>query len=105
MTIPYNATPSSMKKYVIFNLYNVEYKNSKLSWYSATENGNKPHINNKDITLLISCIHHILHNNKKKIKRLTNYLKNIAIKLNLNYHYMIFILLLIRFIIFAYVTY
>lgn len=79
MTIPYNASSRSMRKYIKDNLHLVEQKNvDNLSWYSKSDKQTKPWINNKDVLVLISSIQAIIHNDFEKIKKLMKYLKNIA---------------------------
>lgn len=84
MTIPYNSSRNSMKKYIAESLSFVEYDGT-YSWYTAsndTEADNKLTINNKDIFLLIRSLQNIITNDFEKIKKLGKYLKNIASLLN-----------------------
>lgn len=84
MTIPYNSSTNSMKKYIAESLSFVEYDGT-YSWYTAsndTEADNKLTINNKDIFLLIRSLQNIITNDFEKIKKLGKYLKNIASLLN-----------------------
>ena len=95
MTIPYNASPTSLIKYIIKNLEyshgeNITVTNSKkeidtkyLGWYKAKDSyGNYNLVNYTDIDLLVKCINEILYINYPKIKLLTKYLKDMAIILN-----------------------
>ena len=84
MTIPYNGSIRSMIQYIKSNLYQIEdNKKDGLTWYSKSEFSNKPCINHKDISLLVVCIHHIVHNDFEKIKKLMKYLRNVATVLTL----------------------
>lgn len=79
MTIPYNASMRSMRSYIIGNLHLIEKDgNDSLSWYSKSEKHTKPLINNKDVSLLVGSIQHIVHHDFLKIKKLMKYLRNIA---------------------------
>jgi DNA-directed RNA polymerase len=53
MTIPYNVSRHSIRKYIIEGLYLVDKDTNKdkdkISWYSKTEKGSKPHISYEDI--------------------------------------------------------
>lgn len=81
MTIPYNSSISSMKKYLVDGLD--FYENiDKTNWYTSGENS-KYKINDKDLYLLITCLKFIIDNDFQKIKKLTKYLINVATLLNL----------------------
>lgn len=83
MTIPYNATPRSMRKYLVSEMEFVR-NADKLSWYSQKDDQKQINlINNKDITLLMDVIQHIINNDFEKIKKLIKYLANIATALTL----------------------
>ena len=84
MTIPYNASQQNMRKYISNNLYLVEKESDDtIEWFSKCEKLTKPFINNKDISLLVSCIYKIIHGDFEKIKKLMKYLRNIATVLTL----------------------
>lgn len=86
MTIPYNSSARSMKKYITDSLFKVdyeeeeedEYEENKSYWYSSSEKLSKPFINDKDIWLLISTLKCIIEKDFVKIRNLIKYLKNIA---------------------------
>lgn len=82
MTIPYNSTTGSMKKYLAESLVRLNCNKQDGPWYSTSEN-NKQKINYKDLFLLIKCLKTIIHNDFEKIKKLGKYLLNIAKLLNL----------------------
>lgn len=64
MTIPYNASMRSMRSYIAGNLRLIEKDdNDGLVWYSRCDKQTKPLIHYKDISLLVSSIHHIVHHN------------------------------------------
>jgi DNA-directed RNA polymerase len=74
-----------MRKYITDSLHLAENTKEKdnLIWYSKLENQTSPLINNKDISLVASCIYTIIHKDFEKIKNLMKYLKNIATVLTL----------------------
>jgi len=82
MTIPYNASRRSMKKYITDSLIVKEglKENDKDNtiWYTDSERNKNILINDKDISLLINSIMWIIQNDFSKIKKLIKYLKNIA---------------------------
>jgi DNA-directed RNA polymerase len=80
MTIPYNVSRYSMRKYITEGLHLVEkdLSKDKISWYSKTEKGSKPHISYDDITVLTESIYSIINTDFEKIKRLMKYLRNVA---------------------------
>lgn len=81
MTIPYNASHQNMVKYITSSLFLVEEETKdKDVWYSKTskEEGLSPLISLKDISLLVSSIMFIIHNDFEKIKKLMKYLRNVA---------------------------
>lgn len=107
MTIPYNSSVRSMIKYITDSLIPIEKeecdkaylkevytdvtheeKNGKNKsekdntfWYTDTQK-NKACINNKDILLLVQTLKHIISHDFAKIKKLTQYLKNVSSLLN-----------------------
>ncbi len=79
MTIPYNASHLNMRKYIMDSLHLIEFESeNKELWYSKSEKDTKTSISSRDISLLVTCIHHIIHNDFEKIKKLMKYLRNIA---------------------------
>lgn len=82
MTIPYNSSRRSMKKYIAESLVKMDYNKDKTSWYSTSEKQTKSRINDKDLYLLISCLKYIINTDFEKIKKLSKYLKNVASLLN-----------------------
>ena len=84
MTISYNASDLSMKTYISQSLIKVEdidkdiSDGEKCNWYYSTEKYKNNIINDKDITLLVKIIRHIVANDFEKIRNLTKYLKNIS---------------------------
>lgn len=82
--MPYNSSITAMKKYLAESLVKTDSREDKTSWYSATatENKNKPVINDYDLYLLISSLRYIIDNDFVKIRKLTRYLKNVATILN-----------------------
>lgn len=78
MTIPYNSSISSMKKYLIEELTFVGYDTDiKCNWYSQNNN-NKTLINTDDVALLINIIKNIIKTDFTKIDNLVKYLRNVA---------------------------
>lgn len=62
MTIPYNASHRSMKKYLTEILHKVRYdEDNKVYWYSDGTKNNLT-INDNDCRLLINCITGIIFN-------------------------------------------
>ena len=84
MTIPYNATRRSMNKYLTEALLFDKYDStSNTVWYSSGTNGDKQLlISSKDTNLLINCLINVIFNDFEKIKKLTKYLKNVAMVYN-----------------------
>ena len=76
MTIPYNASPLSMKKYFLNELCYID-RIDDVSWYSDRANS-KTTINSYDASLLIKSISSIISKDYAKIDKLRKYLKNIA---------------------------
>lgn len=83
MTIPYNSSRRSMKKYLVDSLVKMDYDEDKCSWYSDSLNNKVNMINDKDISLLIHSLMHIIENDFRKIRKLIKYLNNIASLYNL----------------------
>ncbi len=76
MTIPYNATQRSMKKYFVDSLKLKSYDEvNKMNIYT---DGKDNTINDKDATLLIDCVKDVIFNDFNKIKKLIKYLKNVG---------------------------
>ena len=82
MTIPYNSTHRSMKRYLADTLTILDRKDDNTTLYSTCENNSKI-INDKYLSLLISSLQYIISNDFEKIKKLIKYLKNVATLLNL----------------------
>ena len=82
MTMPYNSSARSMKKYLAESLVKIDCKQDDTSWYSVTEARTKTVINDYDLYLLISSLRYIIDNDFGKIRKLTKYLKNVATMLN-----------------------
>ena len=82
MTVPYNSASRSMKKYIADSLVRMDSNKDKTSWYSICETSTKSMINDRDLYLLIKSIKFIIYNDFEKIKKLSKYLKNIAILFN-----------------------
>lgn len=82
MTIPYNVSSHSMKKYLAESLVRMDYYEGNCYWYSTSEKNTKSMINTMDLALLVSTLKYIIGNDFEKIKKLTKYLKNIATLLN-----------------------
>lgn len=61
MTIPYNSSAWSMKKYLADSLVRVDCKDEDTYWYSTSES-NKLIINDRYLFLLISCLKFIINN-------------------------------------------
>lgn len=85
ITITYNATPNSIKDYILNSLYKVNEENlgTADNWYSSFPNKSKPWVNVKDILILVSNIKIVINKDFDKIKKLTKYLKNVASILNI----------------------
>lgn len=83
MTIPYNSTSKSMRKYLVDSLHTTECRKDNNTWYSPTEKDTRNLINDKDLFLLIKCLKFIIANDFEKIKKLSKYLKNVADLLNM----------------------
>ena len=83
ITIPYNCSTRAMKKYIADSLVKLDCNKDKTNWYCVSETNTKQMINDKDLYLLISCLKSIIENDFVKIKKLSKYLKNIALLLNL----------------------
>lgn len=82
MTLPYNSSARSMKKYLAASLVRTDLRENDTFWYSASESQTKPIISDHDLYLLISSLRYIIDNDFEKIRKLTKYLKNIATILN-----------------------
>jgi DNA-directed RNA polymerase len=78
MTIPYNSSVRSMRKYISDSLVKIDHDEDNSTWYSDSEKNTKIIINNKDIALLTLCLMNIIQNDFEKIKKLSKYLKNVA---------------------------
>ena len=78
MTIPYNSSAKSMKKYVTESLVRVDREDSDCTLYSDSEKNVKTLINDKDVSLLISSLKYIIETDFEKIRNLVKYLKNVA---------------------------
>lgn len=79
MTIPYNSTLGAQRKYLVEDLYAFDYDpETKVTWYSGSEDNSEPRINSKDATLVVSSIKHIIYRDLDKISKLSKYLTNIA---------------------------
>jgi len=76
MTIPYNASNRSMKKYFLDEL-TIKERKDDTTWYSDIKDSEHC-INSNDATLLIKSIEDTLVNDYAKINKLRKYLKNIA---------------------------
>lgn len=77
MTIPYNSSSKSMKRYIAESLVKVDCNDEETNWYSVSENNSK-RINDSDFFLLIRCLKFIITNDFAKIKKLSKYLNNVA---------------------------
>lgn len=63
MTIPYNASYRSMKKYLTGSLHKVSFEeDNKVYWYTDTIKKSDVLINDNDCKLLINCITNIIFN-------------------------------------------
>lgn len=83
MTIPYNSSAWSQKKYLVEDLHSFDYdKESKIMWYSYTAQNTEPRINTKDAFLVVSDVKYIIYRDFEKIKKLSKYLTNIAMLFN-----------------------
>ena len=60
MTIPYNSTKGSMRKYVTDGMIILNYENNKIIWYTDNERNTTNIVNNKDISLLIDSLMYII---------------------------------------------
>ena len=83
MTISYNSSIKSMKKYLAATLVKLDCNLEDTNWYSTSESITKQKINHKDLFLLITTIKYIISNDFEKINKLGKYLRNIAVLLNL----------------------
>lgn len=83
MTIPYNSSHKSMKKYLAESLVRADSNINDQTWYCVSEKDDKNLINDKDLRLLISSLQFIIKNDFEKIKKLSKYLKKVAELLNL----------------------
>jgi hypothetical protein len=77
MTIPYNASHRSMKKYVTESLIKFGYdEDISVYWYTDNNKNNDMLIN--DCKLLINCITNVIFYGYEKIKKLSKYLIKVA---------------------------
>ena len=82
LTIPYNVTPKSMKKYLTDGLKLLDYdKDNSCHWYTDNVNHNNQ-INDHDALLLITVLRNMVFNDFEKIKKLSKYLINVATLFN-----------------------
>ena len=82
MTMPYNSSFKSMNNYVADSLTMLDRADENRIWYTTNERSDKA-INDRDISLLITCLKYIIDNDFHKIKKLSKYLKNVATLINL----------------------
>jgi len=82
MTLPYNASSSSMKEYLVNGLERSVFdENIREYWYYSSEDVSKK-ISDSDAAYLIKTIRKVLIHDYEKIGKLINYLKNIATLFN-----------------------
>lgn len=82
MTIPYNSSVRSMLRYLADSLVKLDCNKDNTSLYSSSPSDNNK-INTEDLCLLIECLRFIINNDFEKLKKLSKYLRNIAIFLNM----------------------
>ena len=79
MTIPYNSSSSSQRKYLVEDLHAFDYDpETKNMWYSGSEDNTEPRINSKDALLVVTSIKTVIYRDFEKIKKLSKYLTNVA---------------------------
>lgn len=80
MTIPYNVSDMSMKKYLKDCLHKKQDSiNNRINWYSTCKTFKGTLINDNDISLLIDCLTNIIRGDFEKIKKLIKYLKTLLL--------------------------
>ncbi len=78
MTIPYNSSAQSRKKYLVDSLAMIYKDDNDMCWYSDSESNSKNAINTDDLYLLLRCVSSIVENDFPKIQKLCKYLSNVA---------------------------
>ena len=78
MTIPYNSTDMSMKKYLLDNLEQSDFDvDNNCYWYSTKDNTDL-RINSYDAGLIVKILRDIIRKDFTKIHNLAKYLRNVA---------------------------